>query len=147
MEKFQWVGKDSWCGQVTCTAPECKKAGTCSAGKCSDPSNGEDGAECNDGDGDTVKDQCKSGSCVGEDPCEGVTCPASDSCHEAGKCKSGNCFAGDAVKLGSPCDDENKGTANDVCVKDGNHVVCQGTKITTTKAPTTTDVCYSSSGT
>eukprot|EP01052_Picozoa_sp_SAG31_P031894 SAG31_NODE_3432_length_4280_cov_1.816073_1_plen_845_part_00 len=54
------------CLGVTCSATsECKVAGTCSAGLCSDEANAEDGTICNDGDTDTGEDRCVTGECIG----------------------------------------------------------------------------------
>lgn len=146
LEDIVWVGKSSYCNQVTCTTNiACKVAGECVEGVCGDPTNDDDGTTCNDGNSSTTDDQCSKGVCVGSDPCADVTCPASDTCHEDGQCSNGNCFTGASKPIGTECDDGDATTENDKCVQQGNLVVCEGTPITTTTTTETTsttqDLC------
>ena len=108
------------CIGVTCTASDqCHLAGTCvnhATGTCSNP-NAPDGTTCNDGNPDTVGDQCSGGLCAGVDHCIGVTCTASDQCHVAGTCvnhTTGACSNPNAPN-GTTCDDGDPNTVGDQC--------------------------------
>ncbi|HVY32684.1 MAG TPA: hypothetical protein VHB79_39380 [Polyangiaceae bacterium] len=86
----------------------------------------EDGVKCDDADACTQLDTCQAGACVGSEP---KTCDASDQCHVAGKCdpESGECSDEQAADDGTPCDDAQACTSNDVCTKGtcgGEAVVC-----------------------
>ncbi|HEY3446248.1 MAG TPA: trypsin-like serine protease [Myxococcales bacterium] len=98
-----------------CAADACHAAGTC------DPSNGlcsgtamPDGTICNDGDSNTVNDQCLSGLCKGSPK-------GADPCFQK--------------KDGSACNDGNACTLDDVCVGE----ICKGTNPKTCSAP---DACH-----
>lgn len=107
----------------------------CTADSC-DPAIGCQYApiECDDGDLCTV-DACSefNGECTStpidcgplgvclEDgmcdfPCEGIICEPIDQCHEAGQCMlPGECAEGIPLPYGTPCDDGNPATYNEIC--------------------------------
>ena len=99
---------------VTCPAGDaCHADGVCDpqTGACTAPPK-PDGTACSDGNACTQADTCQAGACVAGAP---ITCGGSDACH-AGTCNpaTGQCTV---VKKpnGSPCDDGNACTQNDVC--------------------------------
>ncbi len=101
---------------VICTAADqCHDAGACNpaTGQCSNPAKA-DGSPCDDGDPCTQADTCMSGACSGGNP---VICTAADQCHDAGTCNpaTGRCSK-PAKNDGSPCDDANSCSVNDICV-------------------------------
>lgn len=107
---------------------------TCSG---SDPCDGApDGTTCDDGDACTQVDTCRSGSCVGSDP---VTCAALDQCHDIGVCDSVTGLCSNPAKPnGTPCDDADARTVNDVCT-DG---VCSGVDLCAGVICTALDQCH-----
>jgi probable HAF family extracellular repeat protein len=126
------------CGGVDldpCTAlDQCHVAGVRdpATGLCSNPTKAN-GASCNDGNTCTQADTCQAGACVGASP---VTCAALDECHVAGACNSTTGLCTNPTKPdGSPCNDGNPGTANDVCTGG----VCGGTPL---GACTALDQCH-----
>lgn len=123
---------------------DCNDSDLCTTDSC-DPANGCQSAPilCDDGDACTV-DVCNSmdGQCSGTEidcgalgvclpatgscdfPCDGITCEPLDQCHQAGDCSvngagQGVCSSGVPVVDGTPCDDGDDATANDVCGAEG----------------------------
>jgi MYXO-CTERM domain-containing protein len=95
------------CGGTTytCAAPDqCHQTGTCNGdGTCS-YANKADGTACDDGNANTVGDQCTGGSCAGVDHCIGVTCTAQDECHDVGACDHATGACSSPAKAdGAPC--------------------------------------------
>ncbi len=106
---------------VTCAALDaCHDAGVCDkvTGLCSNPEKPE-GTACDDGNLCTLSDVCIAGTCTAGGI---VDCLAPDNCHDAGKCDpaTGACVNPEKP-TGTPCDDGNACTVNDVCVSG----VCQ----------------------
>jgi len=88
---------------------------TCGAGVCGFAS-APDTTGCDDGDANTVDDQCTSGVCVGVDHCVGVTCAALDACHNVGTCDHATGVCSSPSKLeGDGCDDDDANTVGDQC--------------------------------
>ncbi|MGC4116004.1 MAG: trypsin-like serine protease [Myxococcales bacterium] len=90
-------------GSGACGADACHAAGTCdpATGQCSGTPMA-DGTVCDDGDSNTVNDQCLSGLCKG-------TSRTADPCYQKAD--------------GTSCNDKNACTLDDVCVGE----VCKGT--------------------
>jgi len=120
---------DSFGRPVVCPpcGDTCTVAGTCIAarergawrGVCTDPL-APVGTGCFDGNVDTVNETCTAeGSCVGIDLCDDVTCPPIDSCHGSGSCTAGVCADGPLLPVGTPCDDGDIRTIDDVCSTGG----------------------------
>ena len=116
------IGSDK-CQDVTCTASDsCHGVGTCnpSTGLCSDPLLASS-TRCDDGDAQTMNDVCGSGSCSGS-----VVCGNGRQCDSPGACKAAACSGNNCsprnIADGTPCNDNNVLTENDVC-KEG---VCVG---------------------
>ena len=80
-----------------------------------------DGTACGDGDDCTNGDACQSGICT---PSSTVACSPLDQCHDAGVCDMNTGLCSNPLKpAGSPCDDQNAQTVDDVCDNVG---VCAG---------------------
>ncbi len=110
---------------VTCAAlDQCHVAGVCDpqTGVCSNPA-APDGTKCDDGEKCTANDACQAGKCAGT----AVTCAALDQCHVAGVCdpQTGVC-SNPAAPDGTKCDDGEKCTTNDICIRG----ICAGTPVT-----------------
>lgn len=108
---------------VTCRPlDQCRHAGACFLGLCSNPLKSDD-TPCNDGDGRTTGDVCRRGVCSGVDECDrqGVICIAQDDCHDVGDCYQGQC-TNPVLPDGISCDDGNLTTDNDRCLQG----VCRG---------------------
>ncbi len=100
------------CEQAYCDANQCKKRTLAS------------GSQCDDGKPCTTGDQCKNGTCAGQETkCNDNNPCTLDQCNNAsGKCES--------TPTTATCDDKNPCTETDAC-KDGK---CEG-------APVTSDAC------
>ena len=117
------------------------QAATCSNGVCYGGAAFAQGTPCNDNNPSTTNDMCDAvGVCRGvaittASPTRAPTprevcgteegpggCPLPDQCHLNATCSGGICFLGAAVPNGTPCDDHNAGTVNDVCTSG----VCAG---------------------
>lgn len=133
--------KTQWCENVACEPlSQCHQVGTCFEGVCSNPLRPV-GTSCNDGSAGTIGDVCQEdGTCQGVDPCEDSMCEPFDDCHPTPVCSpssggnGGECFAGPAAPDGTPCDDNDPDSNNDMCVSG----VCEGTPPTTTTTTSTT---------
>jgi cysteine-rich repeat protein len=106
-----------------CVPPnQCQLSAGCQSGACVYVDKA-DGTPCDDGDICTTGDVCSNGVCVGT-----VKCPAQaqDGCHK-GQCdpKIGNCGPDTTMPDGTPCDDGDPGTRNDVCTAG----TCAGTVV------------------
>jgi hypothetical protein len=130
------------CLGVTCAAPDqCHGPGTCTdhgTGACSYP-NATDGTPCDDGDASTTSDVCAGGVCAGVNQCLGVVCAAIDTCHLVGTCDpwTGSC-SNPTVGDGTPCDDMNPSTSNDVCTGG----ICAGVDRCLGVVCSTPDACH-----
>ena len=96
-----------------------------------------DGAACNDGDGCTLADACKSGACVGTaKTCDDANPCTLDSC-AAGVCKTAPAFDGQA------CADDGNACTEDVCVAGacGHPAVPNGLACAADANVCTKDVC------
>ncbi len=115
----------SKCSGVTCPAiDQCHRGGTCDAatGLCSNPT-APNGTKCDDGEMNTVNDQCLQGTCIGTKSCQNVVCYQLDQCHKPGTCDPSTALCANPVlPNGTPCDDGYQNTVNDSCT-DG---VCYG---------------------
>eukprot|EP01060_Flectonema_neradi_P009436 TRINITY_DN1671_c2_g3_i1.p1 TRINITY_DN1671_c2_g3~~TRINITY_DN1671_c2_g3_i1.p1 ORF type:complete len:6512 (+),score=1571.45 TRINITY_DN1671_c2_g3_i1:146-19681(+) len=116
------IGSDK-CQGVTCIASDsCHGVGTCnpSTGLCSDPPLAAN-TPCDDGDPQTSNDVCGSGTCSGS-----VVCGDGKRCDSPGPCKAASCSGNTCsprnIADGTPCNDNDVLTENDVC-KEG---VCVG---------------------
>ncbi len=108
------------CFNVLCPPlDDCHDAGTCdpATGLCSTPFKPV-GTPCNDGFAVTLDDVCVNGVCTGTvDLCFGVACPSLDDCHDVGTCDPPTGLCSTPLKPeGTPCNDSNTATENDVCV-------------------------------
>eukprot|EP00040_Diaphanoeca_grandis_P025721 m.142926 g.142926 ORF g.142926 m.142926 type:complete len:2982 (-) comp30282_c1_seq1:243-9188(-) len=117
------AGRDA-CAGVTCEPTACHEAGECVLGSCALGTPFSAGTECDDGDEETIDDQCDATAvCVGTDPCDEITCDQTV-CHTTSTCSKGECSEVSLVEDFSSCDDTDPSTDNDVCF-DG---ICKGTK-------------------
>jgi len=93
---------------------QCHAAGTCdpASGACSNPPKPDETA-CNDGNGCTLGDVCRGGSCRAGAP---KTCRALDQCHVPGTCSpaTGSC-SNPPKSDGAACDDGSVCTRRDAC--------------------------------
>ncbi len=118
---------------VVCAALDsCHVAGTCdtTTGVCSNPTVAN-GTTCTGG-------VCQGGLCNNINLCTKVTCTAQDQCHVAGTCApaTGIC-SNPTVANGTPCNDNNPDTSNDMCTAG----VCAGVD-NCTVACTPVDQCH-----
>eukprot|EP00040_Diaphanoeca_grandis_P035924 m.227107 g.227107 ORF g.227107 m.227107 type:complete len:3101 (-) comp33512_c1_seq1:277-9579(-) len=98
----------------TCNVPACV------ASECTEIPR-ENGYLCDDGNAETLNDQCQDGECTGTDLCKDIQCAPRDQCHAQGTCSLGRCT--DVIKTdGTPCDDGDATTTSDVC----QNGVCNG---------------------
>lgn len=115
------------CLGVACPAPpalQCRGPGRCSvdlvsgSASCGDFSEVADGTSCNDGDPETLNDECQAGVCVGVNPCAAISCDfAPNPCQGGGLCLAGSCIY-QSKPNGLSCDDGDENTSGDVC-RDG----------------------------
>lgn len=145
--------------QLACAAPgPCQQAG-CSAGSGCFVSNLPDGTRCDDGNADTVGDQCSAGRCTGTvfSGCRSdAECSDGNLCNGTETCgSSGSCLGGTPLSCGAPtqcsdptcsptggcamtskpdgtvCDDGSSATSGDRCQAG----TCRGTAVTEPPAP------------
>eukprot|EP01061_Rhynchopus_euleeides_P002336 TRINITY_DN1179_c0_g1_i14.p1 TRINITY_DN1179_c0_g1~~TRINITY_DN1179_c0_g1_i14.p1 ORF type:complete len:7328 (+),score=1490.81 TRINITY_DN1179_c0_g1_i14:2229-21986(+) len=128
------------CGTDTCISsnPACMIA-KCDNSQCTE-SPQPDGIGCNDNDPSTFSDRCVSGKCQGISRCEGIVCTPSSLCHAAGVCDAttGKC----TIRLnpaGTPCDDNNAQTIDDMCTAKG---VCTGVERCKGVVCSSSDACH-----
>eukprot|EP01065_Artemidia_motanka_P019382 TRINITY_DN22_c1_g2_i1.p1 TRINITY_DN22_c1_g2~~TRINITY_DN22_c1_g2_i1.p1 ORF type:complete len:3968 (+),score=1484.88 TRINITY_DN22_c1_g2_i1:103-11904(+) len=131
-------GKGNCEGINLCLGISCQPRTACMQWGTCQPADGQcvynpkpKGETCDDGDANTVFDQCDgSGECKGIDLCAGVTCPKRGSCEEDGVCdhSTGACKWKQRPE-GVSCDDGDSKTQADKCTKDGQCVgvnLCEG---------------------
>lgn len=112
------------CANVTCPEPDqCHLPVQCLAGHCPTLPTQPDGYPCNDGIQATDNDACWAGVCRGVDLCANVTCHIASQCSVLDGCSHGHCFYSQ-LPVGSPCDDNNTLTDNDLCIAP---LTCAGT--------------------
>ena len=108
------IGTDV-CANVVCKASDsCHYAGVCdpTLGVCKDPQK-PFGAECDDGNPNTMTDRCIDGVCRGAIACSGSVCtPSAPKCNVA-SCQNGQCIQ--VPTSSATCNDENPLTLNDQC--------------------------------
>eukprot|EP01059_Diplonema_ambulator_P033327 TRINITY_DN6904_c0_g3_i1.p1 TRINITY_DN6904_c0_g3~~TRINITY_DN6904_c0_g3_i1.p1 ORF type:complete len:2380 (+),score=806.85 TRINITY_DN6904_c0_g3_i1:47-7186(+) len=120
------------CANVTCTAiDDCHVAGVCdyNTGVCSNPP-AADGTQC---DFRTMAGKCTKGTC-GLDCTQTMCNSPSDQCKEA-ICTTTGCE--EHAVTGTPCDDGNAATVNDMC----NNGQCVGTDLCASVTCTAPNVC------
>eukprot|EP01065_Artemidia_motanka_P042695 TRINITY_DN5771_c0_g3_i2.p1 TRINITY_DN5771_c0_g3~~TRINITY_DN5771_c0_g3_i2.p1 ORF type:complete len:4752 (+),score=1264.50 TRINITY_DN5771_c0_g3_i2:1602-15857(+) len=114
------------CSGVSCPSPtQCTMQGTCVSGAsissewpaaCSTPHR-PDHTVCDDGDGATVDDVCRQGTCVGVSRCGGASCAAAGQCRERGVCDNSTGLCSDPKKPdGTACTDDDSLTDVDYCL-------------------------------
>eukprot|EP00755_Sulcionema_specki_P018497 Sspe_Gene.67030::Locus_39573_Transcript_1_1_Confidence_1.000_Length_998::g.67030::m.67030 len=117
-------GVDLCAGKVCWPKDTCHDAGVCdhTTGECKQHPR-PNGWPCNDGDGNTGRDQCIDGVCKGSDLCAGKVCTAINDCHTVGVCDPQTGWCSNPVKPdNTTCDDGDAQTAQDKCTAG----VCKG---------------------
>ena len=93
----------------------CSIGGGCYRGECIDLVGEDDGTVCDDGNRQTVGDQCINAECIGTDLCDGVECGLATDCLEAGVCSMGQCVQQVQEEDHTVCDDNDIFTDLDTC--------------------------------
>ena len=106
-------------GSVLCNGVRCEAQTQCQAPFCSSTICSFvalNGASCNDGNLMTTNDTCTAGECIGQLRCTNKVCPTADPCSTPATC---NVYTGECETTllpdGTPCDDRNADSINDIC--------------------------------
>eukprot|EP01063_Lacrimia_lanifica_P007604 TRINITY_DN1488_c0_g6_i1.p1 TRINITY_DN1488_c0_g6~~TRINITY_DN1488_c0_g6_i1.p1 ORF type:complete len:3347 (+),score=823.83 TRINITY_DN1488_c0_g6_i1:868-10041(+) len=105
------------CAGVTCpTPPEVCRIAACIAGACEVVAS-PNYTPCNDGNQNTLHDQCVNGICEGQDLCAASTCTAANSCRSVGTCNPATGLCSSPPKADTtPCNDNDLASADDQCI-------------------------------
>lgn len=104
-------------GVVCMPSDQCHVAGACDpvTGLCTDPSE-PDGTSCDDGNPDTIDDQCVMGVCDSLNPCAGVDCSDHGFCDDStGLCSCDDGWTGDDCAVLLDSDGDGLPDLDDVC--------------------------------